>query len=150
MRDFECRANFEDESDSQRFELERKTYKSEIRIAAPPGTDLVPMMTGNAYGLTVKRAQALNLTCEAQVGCNDINYDIHFRTNTTDKYRVVQNAPDRTKCSNLNEMSRFSKSLIIDRVEYNQSHFQCEINFGTDLKTPSPNYMVFFAGIVCL
>lgn len=63
------------------------------------------------------------------------------------KYRVVLNPPDRTKCLiNYNEMAEFSKSILIDSLSHNASQVKCEIKFGTELKTESPNYLVFFAG----
>ena len=134
--------------DFQKYDLERKAYNTKIVIEAPSTMDFVPLPTSpNLFGMVAKKHQSLNLTCVATVGCNDINYDIHFKTNTTDKYKVVLNVPDRAQCLvNYNAMSKFSKSIIIDRLTRNESYFQCEINYGTDLKTPSAQYMVFFPG----
>ncbi len=60
---------------------------------------------------------------------------------------MVLNPPDRTKCAlNYNELSVFSKSILIKEVTLNASDVRCEINFGTELKTESPSYMIYFAG----
>jgi hypothetical protein len=42
-------------------------------------------------------------------------------------------------------MANFSKSIIIKRVNLNSTKIQCEISFGSDLRTTSPLYMVYFA-----
>lgn len=148
VREFECRGYFDNKQDFQRYDLERKAYNTKISIEPPVSMQpAVPLEENNFSGVVVKKNQMLNLTCVAMVGCNDINYDITFNTNTTDKYTVVMNAPDRSKCLvNFNEMSRFSKSIIIENLSHNKSRFQCEISYGTDLKTPSSNLMLYFAG----
>ena len=43
-------------------------------------------------------------------------------------------------------MAEYSKSILIDSLNLNASHVKCEIKFGTELKTESPNYLVYFAG----
>lgn len=150
VREFECRGFFDNKFDFQKYDLERKAYNTKITIDPPDPSDLVPLEK-NFNGVIARKNQMLNLTCVAMVGCNDINYDIKFNTNTSDPYTVVMNAPDRTKCLvNFNEMSRFSKSIIIEKLSFNQSRFQCEISYGTDLKTPSPNLIVFFSGKLTL
>lgn len=147
VREFQCQGYFDNKRDFQKYDLERKAYNTKINIEPPASMDLVPLWS-NYHAVIAKKNQQLNLTCVAMVGCNDINYDITFKTNTSDKYEVVMNAPDRSKCLiNFNEMSRFSKSILIQNLSYNESLFQCEISYGTDLKTPSPNLMVFFSGL---
>lgn len=147
MREFECRGYFDSKNDTQKYDLERKAYNTKISIE-PPASMQPAVPLGNSFrGVIAKKNQMVNLTCIAMVGCNDINYDITFNTNTTDKYSVVTNAPDRSKCLiNFNEMSQFSKSIIIENLSHNKSRFQCEISYGADLKTPSSNLMIFFSG----
>lgn len=149
VREFQCQGYFDNKVDFQKYDLERKAYNTKITIEPPASMDLVPMWN-NFHAVIAKKNQMLNLTCVAMVGCNDINYDITFKTNTSDKFDVIMNMPDRSKCLiNFNEMSKFSKSIIIEKLTFNQSLFQCEISYGTDLKTPSPSLMVFFSGIIC-
>jgi hypothetical protein len=63
-----------------------------------------------------------------------------------DKYQNVVNQPDRRKCLvNYNDMYDFSRSILIESVTKNETSVQCEINFGPDFKTTSPNYMIFFS-----
>ena len=145
QRDFDCKATFDGVTDIQRYDLNRKTFNTKIFILPPSNVDMVPV--GSAFSVLVQKDSHLNLTCYASVGCNDINYDIQFRTNTTDEYSVKMNVPDRSKCLlNFNEIANFTKSILIPRVAANASSFQCAITFGPDLKTESPIYYVYFAG----
>ena len=43
-------------------------------------------------------------------------------------------------------MAEYSKSILIESLNLNASQVKCEIKFGTELKTESPNYLVYFAG----
>jgi hypothetical protein len=147
VREFECRGFFDDIVDFQRYDLERKTYNTKIAILPPPTLDLVPIENEDLFTIDAAKDQTLNLTCLADVGCNDINYDIKFRTNTSDTYKIILNPPDRRKCLlNFNEMSSFSKSIIIDKLTHNVSYFQCEFSYSSELKTVSSNYIVYFPG----
>jgi hypothetical protein len=70
-----------------------------------------------------------------------------FLTSQT-KYKIVTNQPDRSKCLfNYNELTNFTKSILIDSIQNNGSFVQCEINFGPDLKTTSANYLIYFTGM---
>ncbi len=80
-KEFECKAYYEGKSESQKYELNRRSFSTKISIIPPKGIDIVPINSINA--ILVKKNQALNLTCVAPVGCNDINYDIKFATNIT-------------------------------------------------------------------
>jgi len=80
-KEFECKAFYDGKSASQKYELNRRSFSTKISIIPPKGIDVVPINSINA--ILVKKNQALNLTCVAPVGCNDINYDIKFVTNLT-------------------------------------------------------------------
>jgi hypothetical protein len=43
-------------------------------------------------------------------------------------------------------MAEYSKSILIESLNLNASQVKCEIKFGTELKTESSNYLVYFAG----
>ncbi len=122
------------------------TYNVMIFILLSEGIDLVP--NGLTFSFLVQKDQLLNLTCYAAVGCNDIGYDIEFSTNlTSSEYKVIMNIPDRSKCfQNFNEISNFTKSIIIPKVSVNGTMVQCYIKFGPQLKTDSPQYHIYFAG----
>lgn len=87
------------------------------------------------------------MTCYASVGCNDIGYELEFTTNLTNSdYKVIKNIPDRSMClQNFNEMSNYTKSIIIPKVTVNGTMVQCDIKFGPELKTESPKYYIYFA-----
>lgn len=83
VKEFECKAYYDGMTDTQKYELNRKTHNSKISITAGShDLDLVPVGQ-NLYNLLVAKNQRFNLTCNASVGCNDIKYDIHFLTNLT-------------------------------------------------------------------
>ena len=146
MREFECSATFDGKKDSQKYELEKRSVITNIKLEPPSSLDLVP--NGKmAYYLLAQRKQALNLTCTATVGCIDVNYDIQFGSSTSDAYRVHENPVNRTEClKNYNANVHFSKTLVVDRLMHNESVFQCEIIFGNDLSVPSANLTVIFSG----
>ena len=84
MKEFECRGQFGQFTDVQKYEMNRKSVTSKIGIVAPTYIDVIPSSERKAgYNLLVQKNQPINLTCVALVGCNDINYDIHFVTNAT-------------------------------------------------------------------
>lgn len=83
MRRFDCRGEFENKNDFQRYDLERKAYNTKITIQPPDEMNPVPVENKDQFILVGTKNQPLNLTCIADVGCNDINYDIKFTTNTT-------------------------------------------------------------------
>lgn len=98
------------------------------------------------YSILVEKNQQLNLTCIASVGCNDINYDIHFTTDSKDAHKVIMNTPDRSKCLiNFNEYTNFTKSIIFSSMNTNATKVNCDIRFGPELKTESPSYFLYFA-----
>ena len=110
------------------------------------GLDIVS--NKRAFDILAQKDQALNLTCYASVGCNDIGYDIDFHTNlSSSDYKVVMNVPDRSIClQNFNEFTNFTKTMIIPRVNVNGSMVYCDIKFGPELSTESSKYHVYFSG----
>ncbi len=74
-------ARFDGFVDSQKYDLNRKSLNTKIYIKPPDDMNLVPDQKD--FLLTVSKDQSLNLTCFALVSCNDINYDITFRTNSS-------------------------------------------------------------------
>lgn len=145
-RNFECKGSFQGFEDEQKYELNRKSYTSKVFILAPNGISFVSTSL-KEESMRITKGQSLNLTCMASVGCNDINYDLFFNTNSTDPYQVVMNIPDRSKCLlNFNEITNFSKTIVFKSFNTNGSRIQCDIRFGPELKTESPAYFVYFAG----
>ena len=144
-RDFECVGKFNGYSDVQKYDLNRKNYNSKVTILPQNNIEMV-QLTVKEYTLRVTKNQSLNLTCYATVGCNDINYNILFHTNSTDKYDVFMNVPDRSKClNNFNEITNFTKSLVFKSVNSNGTSVKCDIRFGNELKTESPVYYIYFS-----
>jgi hypothetical protein len=130
-------------TDTQHYDLNRKTFSTKIFILPNSENSLVPM--NSSFGILVKKDEPLNLTCYASVGCNDINYDIQFKTNSTDNYQIKMNIPDRSKCLlNFNEISNFTKSIIFSSVNSNGTSVQCDIKFGPELTQSSAMYFIYF------
>lgn len=62
---------------------------------------------------------------------------------------MVLHTPDRSKCvHNFNEMSKYSKTIMFDKVTRNSTQVKCEINFGSDLKFSSSSYIIIFSGFL--
>lgn len=111
-----------------------------------PPSETTILETGlKQYKILVKKGQYLNLTCYATVGCNDINYDIFFLTNSSDAYDIKMNVPDRSKCLiNFNEITNFTKSILFNSFNTNATRVQCGIRFD-QFKVDSPEYFVYFS-----
>ena len=80
LKEFECRAFYDQHVDVQRYELNRKSFSTKILIVPNRDIEFIPAGP-SVYNLIVPKGKPLNLTCLAVVGCNDINYDIKFITN---------------------------------------------------------------------
>lgn len=80
---FECKATYGNSIETQKYMLRRK---SSVKVTLFTTDDVNLIETKEKNIVTVKKNQALNLTCSAVISCGDINFDIHFNTNATVKF----------------------------------------------------------------
>lgn len=84
QKEFECKASYNGFDESQKYELSRISYNVKIYLDPPKDIEIDKINFGvNEFGILVGKNQALNMTCISEVGCNDINYDLQFITNST-------------------------------------------------------------------